>query len=212
MPVKKARKRRGRPPKTEQPKSAAILQAALAAFASHGFEGTNLRQIASEAGIDVALISHQFGSKLELWKAVVDDLAEPLVHGIRSIVEHDSGAVSDGEVLQRAMERMIDLVCDTPQLAMFVVKEVAQQGERFEYVYERLVKPTHDLLLSPIRAARASGAIKNIDPNFFFFAFTGSIAMTVVMRPFVSRFSNSAKREKAFRAELKRVLSAIGFA
>lgn len=208
MPTKEARKRRGRPPKSEPSRSDLILQTALAVFAAHGFEGANLRQIASTAGIDVALIAHRFGSKLELWKTVVDDLAERFLQELFVSVEQD--ALSDVDVLQHAMDRMIDLVCDTPQLAMFVVKEVAQQDERFEYVYERLIKPIHDLLLPHIQAARTSGALKDADPDFFFFTFAGSIAMTVAMRPFVTRFSTAAEAEQSFRMELKRSLSLRG--
>jgi TetR/AcrR family transcriptional regulator len=66
--------------------------------------------------------------------------------------------------------------------------------------------------LPPIRAARESGDIKDIDPDFFFAAFTGAIAMAVVMRPFIARFSSSAKKDEAFRHELKRTLLALGFA
>jgi TetR/AcrR family transcriptional regulator len=205
-------KRRGRPPKTEQPKSGAILEAALAAFARHGFEGTNLRQIAAEAGIDVALISHQFGSKQGLWKAVVDYVAERTLPEFRLVIEGDSKGTSDGERLQLAMSRMIDILCDTPQIAMFIVNDLSEQGERFEYAYERLARPIHDLFLPRIRAARASGAIKDIDPDFFFAVLSGAISMTVVMRPFIARLSSSARQEDTFRRELKRALLAVGFA
>lgn len=208
----KALKRRGRPPKTEQPKSLVILQAALGAFARRGFEGTNLRQIAAEARVDVALISHQFGSKHGLWTAVVDDIAERTLPDIRSIVARESGASSAGEVLQRALAQMIDHLCDTPQLAMFVVNEVGEQGARFDYVYDRIVRPFHDLLLPPIRAAQASGAIKDINPDLFFAAFTGAISMTVVMRPFIARFLRSASDGATFRRELKQALAGMGFA
>lgn len=40
-----------------------ILAAAREEFADHGFRGTSLRAIAQHAGVDVALISHYFGSK-----------------------------------------------------------------------------------------------------------------------------------------------------
>jgi AcrR family transcriptional regulator len=42
---------------------AAILQAAKAQFARGGYEGTPLREIAREAGVDVALIARYFGGK-----------------------------------------------------------------------------------------------------------------------------------------------------
>lgn len=212
MVVEIAVKRRGRPPKTEQPKSVAILGAALAAFARYGFEGTNLRQIAAEAGIDVALISHQFGSKQGLWKAVVDNIAERTLPEFRLVIEGDSKGTSDGERLQLAMSRMIDILCDTPHIAMFIVNDVSEQGERFDYAYERLARPIHNLFLPIIRAARASGAIKDVDPDFFFAILSGAISMTVVMRPFIARLSGSARQEDTFRRELKRALLAVGFA
>jgi len=211
--MQKAQRRRGRgrPPKTEASPSDSIVQAALQIFASHGYDGANLRQIAVAANIDVALISHRFGSKLELWKAVVDSLSERFLQSMLPVLRReDQARLPDGEVLQRAIDQMIDLVCDTPQYAMFVVKEVAQQDERFEYVFDRLINPAREVLLPLIRAASASGEIKDVDPDFYFFAFTGSIAMTVVMRPFVAQFSDASKGEASFRKELKRALSTRG--
>lgn len=45
----------------------AILEAALALFARHGFEGASIRAIASTAGVDPALIRHFFGDKEALF-------------------------------------------------------------------------------------------------------------------------------------------------
>jgi len=49
----------------------ALLSAARLRFAVDGFQATNLRSIASDAGVDVALISRYFGSKEGLFQAVV---------------------------------------------------------------------------------------------------------------------------------------------
>lgn len=51
-----------------------ILTAARMAFAQFGFEGTNIRDIAKQVGVTHTLIRYHFGNKLELWKAVVDDM------------------------------------------------------------------------------------------------------------------------------------------
>ncbi|BBZ44521.1 TetR/AcrR family transcriptional regulator [Mycobacterium parmense] len=50
--------------------SKTILNVARAQFAAHGFERTTIRSIASEAGVDPALVMHYFGSKAELFAAV----------------------------------------------------------------------------------------------------------------------------------------------
>ena len=52
---------------------AAILQAARRRFASEPFEQVGLREVAAEAGVDAALIARYFGSKEDLFTAVVND-------------------------------------------------------------------------------------------------------------------------------------------
>nr|BBX79640.1 TetR family transcriptional regulator [Mycobacterium florentinum] len=48
---------------------ATILTTARSQFGSHGFERTTIRSVASEAGVDPALVMHYFGSKAELFAA-----------------------------------------------------------------------------------------------------------------------------------------------
>lgn len=52
---------------------AAILAAARARFAQEGYDIASIRGIASEAGIDPALVLRYFGSKDELLAAVLDE-------------------------------------------------------------------------------------------------------------------------------------------
>lgn len=51
---------------------AAILEAAAASFAERGYAGTTMRGVAAEAGVDAALIHHYFGTKQELFRAVLE--------------------------------------------------------------------------------------------------------------------------------------------
>ena len=52
-------------------KQIAIIDAAQKLFAVHGFDGTSVRDIAHEAGINVAMISYYFGSKEKLLESLV---------------------------------------------------------------------------------------------------------------------------------------------
>lgn len=56
----------------------AILTAARRLFAEHGFDGTSLRQVAREAGVDPALVHHYFKGKDELFAFSVDLPADPV--------------------------------------------------------------------------------------------------------------------------------------
>lgn len=54
----------------------AILDSAESLFARHGFYGVTTRQVATEAGVDTALIHYYFGAKRELFDEVLLRRAE----------------------------------------------------------------------------------------------------------------------------------------
>jgi AcrR family transcriptional regulator len=55
----------------------AILDAARAIFASHGYEQTTIRAVAAEAGIDASMVMRYFGSKAGLFAAAASVNLEP---------------------------------------------------------------------------------------------------------------------------------------
>ena len=73
------RRTRGRPAAgTSGDTRGAILASARSQFAAQGFDGTSLRSIAREAGVDASLISHYFGDKAQLLVATMDLPVNPL--------------------------------------------------------------------------------------------------------------------------------------
>jgi AcrR family transcriptional regulator len=55
-----------------------ILDAAEALFLDHGFEATSLRQITASAGVNLAAVNYHFGSKEELFQAVLTRRLDPM--------------------------------------------------------------------------------------------------------------------------------------
>ena len=53
-------------------KQLAIIHTAEKLFSVTGFDGTSVRDIANEAGINVAMVSYYFGSKEKLMEAVFE--------------------------------------------------------------------------------------------------------------------------------------------
>ncbi len=69
---------------------AAVLAAARASFAEKGFRGTTIRAVATEAGVDPALVHHHFGTKDNLFVAAIElpvDPREVLAHVVAGPVE-----------------------------------------------------------------------------------------------------------------------------
>lgn len=62
-----------RAPATEGDSRSALLGAAEQLFAEKGFSGTSIRDIARTSGLNLALISYYFGSKEQLFSALLDE-------------------------------------------------------------------------------------------------------------------------------------------
>ena len=55
-----------------------ILDAAESLFVEHGFEATSLRSLTSAAGVNLAAVNYHFGSKEELFQAVLTRRLDPM--------------------------------------------------------------------------------------------------------------------------------------
>jgi AcrR family transcriptional regulator len=55
-----------------------LLDAAEELFTEHGFEATSLRQLTTAAGVNLAAVNYHFGSKEELFQAVLTRRLDPM--------------------------------------------------------------------------------------------------------------------------------------
>lgn len=64
-----------------------IISVAERLFAERGFASTTLRNVVSEAGVNLAAVHYHFGSKEELFRAVVARFARPVVKQELALLE-----------------------------------------------------------------------------------------------------------------------------
>ncbi len=91
----------------------AILQAAESLFAERGFEGTSMQDIATAAGVSRGMPGYAFGSKRQLYEAVL----ERAFAGPRALVNDLATAMEDGDAeaaLRRAVGGYIDFLAHHP--------------------------------------------------------------------------------------------------
>ncbi|MEU7872737.1 TetR family transcriptional regulator [Dactylosporangium sp. NPDC049140] len=106
--------RTGRRPGNQDTREA-ILAAARTAFAERGFDGASIRQIASTAGVDPALVHHYFGAKDQLFLATMNAPIDP---GELLPPVFEPGIDGVGERLVRAFLGIWDSPAGTPVVAL----------------------------------------------------------------------------------------------
>ena len=98
-----------------------ILEAAARAFATHGFRGSSLRDIARDAGCSLTLLDHHFGGKNHLLDAVLQQQhlnCEKRLQGLRERIEQTTSVDLD-EFVERWVNYEFDLYT-TPQGRLYL--------------------------------------------------------------------------------------------
>ncbi|UXH79446.1 TetR/AcrR family transcriptional regulator [Roseateles amylovorans] len=171
---------RGRPSANCAQGADTLLRSARRTFALRGFEAASVREIARQAGVDAALISHHFGSKEALWMAVVEQIARQ----VQSIFDTAADLRGDATLTprQRVEQGLIhfsDRVFEDPDIGMFFSTAATEEGERLNALVDQLVRPFHNVFMPLLEDAMAAGEITPCDPHLLFTLLTQGISKTV---------------------------------
>lgn len=161
---------RGRPPKATQPAPLSeIMPAAVEAFSVLGYDGVSLRTVNEQLGVSRNLLYQRFGSKANLWRAVVDWAFGPL---LAHLEDADDEADEPMERFRKLVCRFIEYSATRPYLARLATLEGAAPTDRLDYIYDNYINPVRSRFLSILQQLQEAGRIKPIPPEVLFFLIT----------------------------------------
>lgn len=106
-----------------------IKEAASKVFTKKGYGNARTRDIAEEAGINLALLNYYFRSKEKLFEIVMADRMQKLF-GILVPILNDS-ETSLEEKFERITAHYINMLIEHPDLPIFVLSEIRNDPDRF---------------------------------------------------------------------------------
>jgi AcrR family transcriptional regulator len=96
---------------------ARILDAAGRVFVDAGYDRTTIRAVASAAGVDAGLVMHYFGSKLELFRHVIDAAPVPEVNG------------APGQAAEQILAMLADRLANEPAASLALLRSMLTNPE-----------------------------------------------------------------------------------
>ncbi len=108
---------------------AKIKSAAISVFTKKGYAATRTRDIADEAGINLALLNYYFRSKEKLFAQVMAEKVQQLF-GIITPVLNDLSLTIESKT-ERIVSNYIDMLTEHPDLPLFVLNEIRNNAEHF---------------------------------------------------------------------------------
>ena len=182
-----------------------IKEAAKKLFTKKGFAATRTRDIAEEAGINLALLNYYFRSKQKLFDIIMLENFKQFIQGITVKVYDDTATV--GEKIEKIATSYIDFLTLNPDLPLFILNELTGNPSKIAEKINEEVGPMRSHLIQQLQDASKAGIIPPIDPFHFIANLIGLTVFPFVARPILQRVTQvSDDRFQALMQERKKLV------
>ena len=140
-----------------------IINTAIDLFAAKGFEGTSIRDIASQANVNIAMINYYFGSKEKLFESLIEQKAATTRIQLEGIVKDET--LTDIEKIDRIIEYHVEKVFANRFFHRVIHQEIMlSQRESLQFaIIQKLMYPNSVIVKGIIEAGIEKGAFKKVD-------------------------------------------------
>jgi len=168
---------------------ARILAAAAEVFASVGFGGARIDDIAERAGINKAMLYYHVGDKERLYATVLINTVE---RGLASLTEATQKAKTPSDKLRCILEAFGELGASNPHLIPIMLREVASGGATLpDEMLIRMAgvfRTVQEVLLQGVK----EGVFRPTDPLLTHVSLVGCMMFLVASRPIRARLGKIA--------------------
>ncbi len=167
--------------KTTQDARDKLLSAGTELFAVQGFAGVSIRELATAAGVNSALISYHFGGKAGLYEAVVTAQYERLVGKFEAIAA--STATMEEKIRMYADVIRRNHTEDQPLMARLIQGELTSPTACLENVVRKYTVRIAGIISGVLRQGIQSGTFRqDIDPVFAAMTLAGMLNFYFILR------------------------------
>jgi AcrR family transcriptional regulator len=153
-----------------------IITAARKLFTQKGFDAVKTRDIAKEAGINIALLNYYFRSKEKLFEIIMQENMQEFFMSINQLINDEKTEVK--HKIDLLVNKYIDILSANPQLPLFVMSNMRNNPQRGELQN----KFRESYFMKQVQEEIKSGKIAPIKPVNFMMNIVG-----LTIFPFIGR-------------------------
>jgi AcrR family transcriptional regulator len=185
-----------------------IMEAAEELFAEKGFDGTSVRDIAEEAGVNLAMISYYFGSKDKLMESLFKYRGESIKLQLENMIENKE--LSSLQKVYALIDNYIDRIMKQQcfhkilsRIQMVELKSITTQ------LIHELKRTNQELVKKLIQEGQRRGEFrKNIDVPLMMATLVGTTSHLVTTQHYYRKLNNlESLPDDEFEKLIKKKLS-----
>jgi AcrR family transcriptional regulator len=189
-------------------KQVQIINISEELFASRGFEGTSVRDIAEAAGINIAMISYYFGSKEKLMEAIFELRTGHIKMKVESLINDNS--LDHFEKMYHLIDDHISRVVENTRFyKIMVTEQLVNKNSALTEAVKQVKKKNTEIIAELIDLGVKAGAFREVkDIPLLMNTLIGTVAQTMLNESFYREYhhmENMGKEE--YQEFIKKTLS-----
>ena len=189
-------------------KQVQIIETAEALFAEKGFDGTSVRDIADEAGINVAMISYYFGSKEKLMEAIFELRVGSIQMRVESLLKDEklSPIEKVNMLIDEHIERVMQKQCFHKVMAGV---QLTNKNPAILKAANNVKLRNAKVVAELIKEGQKKGVFKKkVDVILMLNTMMGTVSQSIMGQQYYREFNNQLDiPDEEFASVLKRRLS-----
>lgn len=175
-----------------------ILEAAIRLFARQGYAGTGVRQIAREAGVNLAMVSYYYGAKVKVLEAIIEEafaIMGPVITG-------NLGAGSERTLEQRVRGFFREALAKVPQHRDLLRVAITEFPFDVPEIAQIKAAKVQQVLLPAIRSLMSDlpPGIRGLRPEVVGPTLGGMVFFHVLVAPVLARITGATMDHEFYRA------------
>lgn len=137
-----------------------IKEAAIRIFTAKGFNGCTSREIAKEAGINVALLNYYFKSKGQLFDIVIAAVLNDFTFSLIDVLKSNMSLINKARIL---IEKEYDFLSKHPEIPSFIINELGKKDKNYFECLDIVNELIETKIFQEVIEAQASGEMRKVD-------------------------------------------------
>ena len=173
------------------------MNIAIELFAEKGFEGSSIRDLASRAEVNVAMVNYYFGSKDRLFEALVEQKASYMRGVLDELLANNT--LTEIEKIDLIIERYVHRFLSHPLFHKVMQQEllVSHRANLHLNVINLFVKNTQ-LVVTIIEKGIRKKLFRKVDPQMTFATIIGTINQVLMSQTMCNKLMNKAADYEPF--------------
>lgn len=176
-----------------------ILEAAMQLFAARGFAATTVRDIATAAGLNLAMIHYYFGNKEGLYRAILEEKVATVQ---RVLAEAASSEGTSRARLERYVRAYAHFLCTHPHFARILQQEILNGGKIVQEVFRPQIARNYRMFRGIVEDGVRTGEFRAIDVEMTPISVIGMIAFFILAQPLILGVISTGPGQDDFEARL----------